>query len=110
MSKKVYLISGILVAIISVIFLFFDWKISTGTILGFLFSMGNLEIITRSYSKLGEVVPKDFVLWQFVRFLLLVVPLLLSFLLPNVFHYIGVVIGLTVYRLAMIFALKKGDK
>lgn len=113
MNKKIYLYSGILSVIASVICAFFNWRISTGIIIGTICSFGYFYLLNENF-KIGEDgnISKGGVLGYFLRIALIALPLLISCLLPNVFNIFGAFGGVMLFRIVMIiiFFNEKGGK
>lgn len=113
MNKQIYLYSGIISVIASIICAFFNWTISTGVIIGALSSFVYFYILNMNF-KINEDgnISKGGVLGYFIRLIVLALPLLIACLLPNVFNIFGAFAGIMLFRIVMIimFFTKKGEK
>lgn len=97
-SKITNEIKGLIVII--VIALIFNWRIATGIVLGYAFSMFYWKLLDKRFALLFEFqqnVKSNVVLGTIVSFIVLAIPLVIAFLLPKLFSFIGVSIGL-LYR------------
>lgn len=108
MNKKIYIYSGILAIIASVICGFFDWRISTGIIIGVICSFMYFYVLNENF-KIGEDgnISKGGVLGYFVRIGLIALPLLISCLFPKVFNIFGAFGGVMLFRIVMIITFFK---
>lgn len=95
-------ISSFVVALgLIIIFLFIDFKISIGILLGFGFSLLNFKVIEYRYTDI-EKKKKYFILLKILSSFLLVLPLLISFLIPNYINFIGTAVGLLIIKLVIV--------
>lgn len=101
MSKRGFFSELVLSLLIAAIFLLIDYKISLGVLLGFTFSFLNYRLIEYRYNRL-EKYNSWVILGALFSTSLLAVPLVISFLLPSIFNYIGVVVGLLVIKVKLI--------
>ena len=101
MNKKEFLLDLLIAVILGVIFLFIDSKISLGIIVGYLFSILNFKLIELRYNGL-ETYNILAVLGSIFSIAVLAIPLVISFLIPNIMSYIGVFIGLMILRTRLI--------
>ena len=101
MNKKMFIISFIVVLGLVTIFLFIDFKISIGILFGYGFSLLNYKAIEFRYTDI-EKKKRYFILLKILSTSLLVLPLLISFLFPNVFNFIGTAIGLIIIKIIII--------
>lgn len=101
MSKRGFFSELVLSLLIAAILLLIDYKISLGVLLGFTFSFLNYRLIEYRYNHL-EHYNSWVILGALFSTSLLAVPLVISFLLPNIFNYIGVVVGLLVIKVKLI--------
>ncbi len=88
-----------------VIALFVKWQIATGIVLGCIFASLYGKVLERRFSTLlsNRTDSKvDTIVGTIISFLLFATPILISFLLPQVFHFFGVFIGL-IYRKYFIY-------
>jgi len=99
---KVSLIAGLVLA---VVFAFIRWQIAVGILLGlgfyqlyfFLLTMHMNEVISAA-----EENGKILTIWpKMVRLFVLFFPFLVAYLLPEYVNYIGVTIGLLMFKLCM---------
>ena len=112
MNKILYLISFIVSLLASLICLFIKWQISTGIILGTVFSLIYFFLLNKSYSidengNLNKGNPLGF----FLRIIIIALPLLISCLLPNYFNIFGAFGGVMLFRIVMMitFFKKRGE-
>ena len=88
-----------------VIALFVKWQIATGIVLGCIFASLYGKILERRFSALlsnhadSKVVT---IVGTIISFMLLAMPILIAFLLPEIFNFLGVFIGL-IYRKYFIY-------
>lgn len=112
MKKEIYLYSGIISVVASLICLFFDWRISSGIMIGVLSSFLYFYILNINF-KINEDgnISKGGVFGYFARILVLAVPLLIACLLPDIFNIFGAFAGVMVFRIIMMFMffIRKGD-
>lgn len=101
MRQKRFVSEALIVVLLALLFLFLDYKISLGIILGFIFSMLNYRLIEYRYKNMDTYNIWS-ILGSLICILILGVPLLISFLLPNIFNYIGVMIGLLIIKTKLI--------
>lgn len=109
MSKKNFLYVYLLVLLLTIIFLFIDFKISLGIIVGHLFSLINYYLIILRYRDLSKVSAFTIISIIFST-LVLVIPIMLAFLLPDIISWIGVIIGLLVLKMSIIITNIKVGK
>lgn len=104
MNKNIYLYSGILAVIVSLICAYFNWRISTGIIIGVLCSFVYFYTLNESF-KINEdgSVSKGGLLGFFIRIVLIAFPLLVACLFPNIFNIFGAFGGVMLFRIVMIF-------
>lgn len=101
MNKKMFISSFVVALGLIIIFLFIDFKISIGMLLGYGFSLLNYKAIEYRYTDI-EKKKRYFVLLKILSTSLLVIPLLISFLIPNYINFIGTAIGLLIIKLIII--------
>lgn len=101
MNKKKFIEDLLIAIVISLIFLFIDYKISIGVLVGYGFSYLNYKLIEYRYNHL-ESYNASFFLGTLVCILVLAIPLIISFLIPSVLNWIGVMIGLLIIRTRLI--------
>ena len=101
MDKKIFISSFVVALGFIIIFLFIDFKISIGVLFGYAFSLLNYKAIEYRYTDIEK--KKDyFALLKALSISLLVIPLLISFLLPNIISFIGTAIGLFIIKIIII--------
>lgn len=86
---------------LAVAFLFINFRISIGIIVGYAFSYLNYKTIEYRYNNL-EVVNIFTYLGSLLSVGVLILPLVISFLIPTVLNWIGVVIGLLINKIRLI--------
>lgn len=108
MNKNLYLISAILGIVASVCCYFINWQISTGIILGIIFSLIYFLILNKSYliNEDGTLSKGSIVLFL-LRMIVIAIPLLISCLLPNIFNIFGAFGGVMLFRIVMIIVFFK---
>lgn len=112
MNKKVYLYSLILCIVASLICAYFNWRISTGIVIGMLSSFLYFYILNMNFKiKDDGTISKGSILGFLVRILALALPLFIAFLLPNIFNFFGAFAGVMLFRIVMItlFFKEKGE-
>ena len=115
MSLKIYLYTTLIACIISVIAGFFDYTISLGIMIATLFSMFNLYMLSASMKSMMD--KKDvsgysmLLTINFIRFGLLGLLIYVVIKNPKLFNIFGVVIGLTLFMVALLIdAIRKRGK
>lgn len=101
MNKKKFIEDFVIAIILSIIFLFVDYKISVGVIVGYMFAYLNYKLIEYRYKDLTRYTP-GFMIGSILCILVLALPLLMSFIYPNLMSWIGVVMGLMIIRTRLI--------
>ena len=112
MKKKIYLYSLILGIFTSIICAIFDFRISTGIIIGMLSSFLYFYILNLNFKiNVDGNISKGGVLGYFIRLIVIALPLLISCLLPNYFNVFGAFAGVMLFRIIMIimFFKEKGE-
>lgn len=112
MNRKIYLYSGILSIIASVICAYFNWRISTGIIIGVICSFLYFYVLNENF-KIDEngKISKGGIFGYFIRIALLALPLLVACLFANIFNIFGAFGGVMLFRIVMIimFFIEKGE-
>ena len=111
-NKQIYLYSGVLAIIASVVCAYFNWRISTGIIIGIICSYGYFYLLNKSLNvKEDGSISKGGVIGFLVRILLIALPLAISVLLPEYFNIFGAFAGVMIFRIIMIiyFFKQKGE-
>lgn len=85
---------------ISLIFLFIDHRVSVGLLFGFLCSVLNYKLIEFRYSRMKKY-SRWIYLGIFAGILILTLPLLFSFLFPDVMNWIGALAGLLAVKISL---------
>ena len=101
MNKKMFISSFVVALGLIIIFLFVDFKISIGILLGYGFSLLNYKTIEYRYTDI-EKKKNYFILLKILSLSLLVIPLLISFLIPTYINFIGTAIGLIIIKLVIV--------
>ena len=111
MNKQIYLYSGILGIIASVICAFFNWRISTGVLIGVICSYLYFYLLNIQFNFKDGKVSKGGILGFGIRILVIALPLLIACLLPNYFNIFGAFGGVMLFRFVMmyIFFKQKGE-
>ena len=108
MNKQIYLFSGVLAIISSAICAYFDWRISTGIIIGMICSYGYFYLLNLSFRvKEDGNISKGGAFGFLFRILFIAAPLALGALLPNYFNIFGAFAGVMLFRIVMIFMFFK---
>ena len=101
MNKKMLMIDMLIAIGAALIFLFIDFRFSTGILFGFFCSWVNYKMIEHRYRDLGE---KSRLI--FIRIMLsttvLYVPLLLSFLFPQYMNWVAALAGLLLIKTGIV--------
>ena len=87
-------------AVIIVVTLILNWRVATGIILGYAFSFIYGKLLEKRFALMFENLEtskSNVVIGTIISFLLLATPLLIAFLLPGLFNFLGVAFGL-LYR------------
>ena len=111
MKKEVYLYSLIVCLLASVVAAFFNWRISTGIIIGAVSSVIYLLLLNATFKIKDGKISKGGVVGFFARILVLALPLLIACLLPNYFNVFAVFGAIMVFRIIMMimfFRTKEG--
>ena len=100
---KVSLIAGLVLA---VVFAFIRWQIAVGVLLGLVFYQLYFFLLTRH---MNEVISEGAangkmltILPKMVRLFVLFCPFLVAYLLPEYVNFIGVTIGLLMFKFCMV--------
>jgi len=101
MDKKKYFEDFCVSLIIGIVFLFIDFRVSSGVIIGYFFSIINYKMIEYRYNHLESVDAFTYIS-IFLSIGMLALPILISVLLPNLLSWIGVTIGLMINRTRLI--------
>lgn len=90
-----------LLVLLVLVFLFIDRKISLGILLGYIFYHLNQRLLVFRVDSLLKANKVSFLtyLGSISGFILLIIPILISFIYPNIFNWIGVFIGLIYEKL-----------
>lgn len=107
MNKKLYLFTGVLALIASVVCLIFDWRISTGIIIGLLSSYLYFYILNVEFKIEDGQISKGGILGFFLRILVIALPLFIACVLPNVFNIFGAFAGVMIFRIIMMIVFYK---
>lgn len=112
MNKNVYVVSAAVSIFISIICLFFNWKISTGIILGLISSFLYFILLNKNltFDENGSIKKGSFIFF-IVRIMILAFPLLIACLVPQYINIFGTFGGVMIFRIVMIimFIKKKGE-
>ena len=102
----------ILFGIIFVIFLFFDFRISLGMLLGALFSFLQMKLITVRTDGILRRRKAGFLVFlsSFLSVAAMAIPLAITFLLPEVFSWIGTFIGMIFGKMFLYISAFIGGK
>lgn len=108
MNKQIYLYSGIISIVASIVCAFFNYRISLGIIIGALSSFLYFYILNMNF-KISEDgnISKGGILGYLVRLIVLALPLLIACLLPNIFNIFGAFAGIMLFRIVMMFMFFK---
>ncbi len=103
MPKKVIIYAGITIAVLSLAFYFVNWTISTGLIVGYLFSLIYIGVLTLSVKLITSENPGGLliVIGSLIRMVILALPLLYAGLMPQYLSIYGVFAGLLMFKLWM---------
>ena len=111
MNKQIYIFSSIVSVIASLVCIFFDWRISTGIILGTISSFLYFYLLNKfvKVSMEGNV-SKGSVVFSILRIFILALPLAVAYFLPTVFNFFGAFAGVMIFRLIMIIIFFKNKE
>ena len=112
MNKTICITSGIVCLIASLVCLFFNWKISTGIIIGLISSLVYFLLLNKTFKvKEDGSFSKGGIIAFLLRIVILALPLLIACLLPNIFNIFGAFAGILLFRIVMIvfFFREKGE-
>ena len=103
MSPKVVRYSIVAALVLSIIFIFIDTRVTAGILLGSIFSYIYLYLLHKSYDNLlnKDISKKSMFFKVMLRMMVLVVPLLISCLLPQIFNIFGAFAGLILFKFVM---------
>lgn len=112
MNKEIYLYSCIIGVLASIICAFFNWRISTGILIGMLSSYLYFYLLNLQFKVVDGKVSKGGIIGYFLRIIVLALPLLLACLLPNYFNIFGAFGGIMAFRIIMmiIYFKQKGEE
>ena len=100
MNKKMFVEDFCGALILGLIFLFIDYKIAIGIVVGNIFSFLNYKTIEYRFNNLESVNIFTY-LGTFLSIAVLILPLIVSFLIPNIMSWIGVTIGLLINKIRL---------
>lgn len=107
MNDRNFKVLKLIFMLICIILIFIDYKIGLGIMLGIIFSDINYRFIEYRYRNLNVYSFKQ-VIGILLSISILIVPVALSFIFPNIFNWIGVAIGLLLSKISIIIlSLKK---
>ena len=107
MEKKILHISEICGLVIAALFCFFNWRISSGVILGMVFFRVYFFLLSASMSEAmseQSASPGTILIYSVGRMVAMALPLLIGVLLPQYFHIIGCFIGFMIFKIAAVIA------
>ena len=107
MKKEIYLYGSIICVIASTVATFFDWRISTGIIIGALASMLYLIVLNKTFRIENGQMSKGGAIGFILRILIIALPLLIAALIPNYFNIFGAFGGVMVFRIVMMIVFYK---
>lgn len=114
MDKRVIIYAGITIALLSFVSYFINWTISTGLIVGYLFSLLYLAVLTLAVKMMSFEKPNNLfiVTSSLIRMVILAFPLLLGGLYPECLNIYGVFVGLLMFKiwLYLTMLIHKGGK
>ena len=106
MDRKILNISSICGLILSAVFLLFDWRMTTGTLLGLLFFRVYYYLLSRSIIDLIEAEISGNAFDKMVRLVILILPMLVGFLFPDYVSFWGAFAGLMAFKVtAVIYSI-----
>ena len=112
MNKEIYLYSSIIGVLASIVCAFFNWRISTGILIGMLSSYLYFYLLNLQFKVVDGKISKGGIIGYFLRIIVLALPLLLACLLPNYFNIFGAFGGIMAFRIIMmiIYFKQKGEE
>lgn len=112
MNKEIYLYSSIIGVFASIVCAFFNWRISTGILIGMLSSYLYFYLLNLQFKVVDGKISKGGIIGYFLRIIVLALPLLLACLLPNYFNIFGAFGGIMAFRIIMmiIYFKQKGEE
>lgn len=112
MNKDLFIVSGIVSLVASIICFFIKWQIATGLILGTLFSFVYFFLLNVGF-KINDdgSISKGGALLFILRMIMLALPLFIACMIPNVFNIFGAFAGVMIFRIVMmiVYFKKKGE-
>lgn len=105
MNRKIYLITGLIAIVLSVISAFFDYRISLGILLSSTFSLINLFLLStsmKSLLKTGDISGYPLLMGvNILRFGMLAAVIYIAIKNPQLFNIFGVTAGLILFLFSL---------
>ncbi|MEA5026821.1 MAG: ATP synthase subunit I [Erysipelotrichaceae bacterium] len=105
MNKKELIVSAVISLISALGMLFVDFRISTGIVLGFSFSILHLFLLARSVDGILTGKKGNFLfvlISSLFRYAVIALPLIIALLYSDYFNVFGAVAGFLVYKLVLV--------
>ena len=106
MNKKIYLLTGLIAIVLSVITAFFDYRISFGILLTISFSLLNLFLLSASMKSLlksGDISGYPLLMGvNILRFGMLAAVIYIAIKNPEIFNIYGVTAGLILFLFSLL--------
>ena len=105
MSLKIYYMTGMIALVVAAGAAFFDKTVSFGVLLASLFSLINMYLLSLSMKQVissQDHSPALMMAGNMIRFVLLFVMLYIAYRFPNLFSMVGVMIGVTLFMVALL--------
>ena len=105
--------AAITALILTIVTMFIDRRISAGIVLGHLFSMLHLFLLTKTADAIFDQKHINFFAFSLstlIRYAIIALPLVISFLYPSYFNIFASVLGFTIYKFVIVaFAIINKD-
>ena len=100
-TQKRYMVFFIMIAIFAI----YDYRISLGIVLGYLFSLIHSKLIASRFNALfdNQRVKTTVYFGFLLDLIVLCIPIAIAMLLPKIFHFFGVFIGLMFEKYSLYF-------
>ena len=108
---KSYKLAAIIVVVLALIMAFINIKLASGILLGFIFDYLYNILMSNSLTEILESANRNkFMITLKIIFnqLAIAIPLLLAFIFPGIFNFIGVFIGLVINKICFLFMNIRG--
>ena len=108
---KSYKITAILVLTTSLVLFFVNYRLALGILLGFIFDFFYNTLMSNTLTSIINISGQNkfmITIQIILNLVMIVLPLGLAFIVPTMFHYMGVFIGLIINKFCFVFINIRG--